>query len=110
MGAMDDDVDRASILARRARFIAAALAGLAGAAATSSCDCGGVIIEDGNGGQGAGGEGGTPQPCLSMPLGGMGGEGGTPQPCLEAPLGGMGGEGGVSTGEGGTPRPCLAPR
>jgi len=84
------DEDRASILARRARFVATAMAGLA-----MSATCGDS----------------EPQPCLDAPPptgstgssddggGGTGGEagaGGEPQPCLIAPLGGggMGGAGG----------------
>lgn len=103
-----DDEDRNSILSRRARLIAAALAALTGAA--TGCDgCSDVVVVDDDDGAG-----GTPQPCLSPKPeggggqggeGGAGGEGGTPQPCLSQPLGG-GGEGGA----GGTPQPCLAPR
>lgn len=99
-----DDEDRNSILSRRARLIATALAALTGAA--TGCDgCSDVVVVDDDG------VGGTPQPCLSPKPeggggeGGAGGEGGTPQPCLSQPLGG-GGEGGA----GGTPQPCLAPR
>lgn len=86
---MGDD-DRASILARRSRFIAAALAGLAVGQA-----CG-----DDTGSGGA-------QACLSPPIGGgveggAGGVGGTggAQVCLSAPLGGGGAAGGVEGGGG----------
>ncbi|NUP10777.1 MAG: hypothetical protein HOW73_32435 [Polyangiaceae bacterium] len=91
---MGDD-DRASILARRARFIATALAGLAIAPAGIQ-GCGDDVVDDG--------QGGVPQPCLDMPppggggQGGVGGQGGA-QPCLIAPLGGSdpgtGGTGGA---------------
>lgn len=115
---MGDD-DRASILARRARFIATALAGLAIAPGGIQA-CGDDVVDDG-----AGGQGGVPQPCLDMPppggsheggegglggqggidgQGGIGGEGGA-QPCLIAPIGGrdqgLGGSG--EGGSGGAP-------
>ena len=105
-----DDEDRQSILSRRARFIAAALATLT--ASATACDgCSDVVVVD----DGQGGEGGQPQPCLSPKPpeggGGEGGTGGSPQPCLSQPLGG-GGEGGVGEGgfigQGGA-QPCLAP-
>lgn len=104
---MDDEADRAAILRRRSRFMAAAVAGLVGAAATqSACDAE-VRQPDGGGGsesQGAGGEGGAPQACLgALPGGGGAGTGGSPQPCLEPPIGGAGGEDGF----GGRPQPCL---
>ncbi len=87
--------DRSSILARRARFIATALAGLAIAPGGIQA-CGDDVADDG-------GQGGEPQPCLDMPPpggGGQGGQGGA-QACLTAPLGG-GGEGGGTGGLGGT--------
>jgi hypothetical protein len=86
--------DRASILARRAPFIATALAGLV--ATTSGAE--GCADDDPT--DGAGGQAGAPQPCLDMPPprgggdGGAGGVGGTPAPCLEVGLGG-GGMGGA---------------
>jgi hypothetical protein len=104
-----DDEDRQSILSRRARFIAAALATLT--ATASACDgCSDVVVVDDDG---AGGEGGQPQPCLSpKPPEGGGGEGGTggvPQPCLGQTPGG-GGFGGTGDGGFGGAQPCLAPR
>ncbi len=97
------DEDRASILARRARFIATALAGLV---ATT----GGAPACEGDD-DGVGAQAGAPQPCLDMGPGpttgqGMGGAGGTPEPCLGVPLGGggmsgAGGDGGAG-GEGGS--------
>ena len=85
------------ILARRAKFIAAALASMATAAT-----CGGKAVVDvpadgGTGGQtstGEGADGVGPIVCLSGVGGGTGGVAG---PCLEAPLGGTGG----------VPEPCL---
>lgn len=99
----ENDDDRQSIIARRARFIAAALATLAGGMASSE-GCSDVTIVDDDGGTGGAGAG-QPQPCLAPNIGGAGGaggEGGAPQPCLGMPLGGG--------GEGGMPQPCLAPR
>ncbi|MBK6515921.1 MAG: hypothetical protein IPG04_17955 [Polyangiaceae bacterium] len=117
---MGDDLDRASILARRARFVAAALASLA-----LTADCGGKVTVPGDGGN-AGEGAGAAQPCLSPPVGGGGA-----QPCLGMAGGsggvGPGGSGGVAGqggagvagggggsqggagGEGGAPQPCLAP-
>lgn len=99
---MDDESDRAAILKRRARLVAATMASLMGATiAASGCETEVVVQEGGNGGSGgsgasgAGGEGAAPQACLGAPLGGMGGagggddgSGGRPQVCLEAPIGG----------------------
>jgi hypothetical protein len=94
------DWDRATILSRRAKLIAAALSGLS---ITVSCgDSGGpeVCLSVGVGGSstggappaGGGGEGGTggPMACLSMPLGGGGTSGGGP---------GGGGAGGAGSSE-----------
>jgi len=101
-----EDDARRIILARRARFVAAALA----SAGIATASCGGETSGDGSpepclsigasGGQyndaGTGGQqagaGGMPMPCLSPPPGGMYGAGGMPQPCLEVvPTGGAGG-------------------
>lgn len=96
-----DDAKRA-ILARRARFVAAALtsAGLVASAAACSGD-----TEKDKSDASAGGSGGYPNPCLGAPAGGgsagSGGYAGTPVPCLGAPAGGGSG------GTGGTPQPCL---
>src|SRR5512139_3079722 len=96
---MSDDDARKAILARRARFVAAALA--SAGLVVSTADCGGESSKD-KGDASVGGSGGTPQPCLSQAIGGSGGSGGTagaPQPCLE-PAGGSGGTAGA-------PEPCL---
>src|SRR4051812_8456728 len=61
--AMGDEEAKRIILARRARFVAAALAGL------NAAMCGGKS------------DGGDPQPCLT-PSYEDAGDGGTPQPCL----------------------------
>jgi len=98
MAKRDDDA-KLPILARRRRFVLAALSGVT--AAAIGCDSE-VETEGQTGSGGAGG----PQPCLDY----AGGEGGTPavggfggeagaQPCL-APLEGGGGTGGVG-GNGG---------
>jgi hypothetical protein len=87
---------RKVILARRAKFVAAALASLATAAT-----CGGKAVVDGPLDQGMGGQTSTgdgagglgPHVCLSD----VGGTGGGPVPCLEPPQG----------GSGGMPQPCL---
>ena len=101
----EDEEARAFILARRARFVAAALAGVATAA------CGGTTS-------------GNPQPCLliAVETGGMSGQGGVSigggtgsggfQVCLSVPVGGVtnyGGTVGVSGtfGSGGMPQVCL---
>lgn len=116
--AQPEEEARRIILARRARFVAAALA----SAGIATASCGGETTGDGSpepclsigasGGQyndggigGAetstggrqGGSGGMPMPCLSPPQGGMYGAGGMPMPCLSPPLGGAGG----------VPQPCL---
>lgn len=94
ISSMGSDEVKQAILARRARFIAAALA-----SATAAAYCGGKAVIDGEprGSEataGGGGVGGGFQVCLSTT---PGGEGGVPQPCLESPLG----------GSGGIPEPCL---
>jgi hypothetical protein len=95
-----DDVRRL-ILARRARFIAAAIAGVAACGGQAVIDgeptdgSGGTAV-GGSGGASDGGSGGLPQPCLGTPQTGGGGVG--PGPCLSAPQVGGGGAG-----------PCLAP-
>ena len=90
---MGRDEIKKLILARRARYIAAALASMA-----TAVTCGGKAVIDGERGgsggveSGSGGSGGEPQPCLEPP-----GTGGMPEPCLGAPAG----SGGVAPG------PCL---
>jgi hypothetical protein len=94
---MDDEIDRRSILARRAALIAATMIGLA----TPSCG------DDTNPDDGTAGHGGEPQPCLSPPLGGGGslGIGGNDGGAAE----GGAAEGGAG-GEGGMPQACLTPK
>ena len=108
---MGDNDPKQQILARRARFLAIAMAG-ATLAGSGGCDktesqaCLSYIGPTGGNG-GAGGVGGV-QACLSPPLGGggtgadggSGGIGGA-QVCLQPPLGG-GGTGGGGTGGTGT--------
>jgi hypothetical protein len=93
------DEDRASILARRARFIASALAGLAmttcGDSDSPPQPC--LDAPPANGSSGSSDDGGT---SSTSGTGGQGGSGGEPQPCLIAPLGG-GGMGGGGMGDAG---------
>ncbi|MBK6517290.1 MAG: hypothetical protein IPG04_25045 [Polyangiaceae bacterium] len=92
---MDDESDRAAILNRRTKLVAAAMVGVLAACGDDT---------------GTGGTGG-PQACLSpgggFHQGGAGGEGGVggPQVCLGVALGGggEGGEGGDG-GAGGAPQ------
>jgi hypothetical protein len=99
MKPMGDGEDRQAILARRARLIATALAGLA-VTAPPACSEDVVTDDAGQDDGSVGAGGGTPQPCLSQQIGG---EGGRPQPCLGQRAGGEGGEGGSggSAGAGG---------
>lgn len=80
--------DRERILARRAMFVAATLAGVA-AASPSAAGGGGAGV----GGEGAGGSGGVAG-FGGAAAGGAGGDGGTPQPCLSPGPTGAGGGGG----------------
>ena len=119
---MNDDEDRDAILARRARFIAAALAGIAvtGSLAASCGD----DVENPSSAASAEGAGGQPQPCLSPrgPTGeggagamGAGGSGDGGAAGAGGNDGGGGGQGGASaggaagTGGQGGAMPCLAP-
>ena len=74
------DDDREAILARRNRFVAAALAGLAGASLVAAC--GGEIATDRDR------DAGSPQPGFSPTT--------TPSPCLEFPV-----------DRDASPQPCL---
>lgn len=65
-----DDEDRAAILARRNRFVRAALTGIAGASILAACS----------------GDTTDTQPCLSPPPNDSGRSDGTPQPCLGAQI------------------------
>lgn len=99
-----EDEDRAKILSRRTKLIAAALSGLMVSACGDSGDSttsgGGPqaclsVAPTGGGGAGGGGEGGT-----GGVGGGTGGAGAAPMPCLEMRnTGGAGGTG--AGGEGG---------
>ena len=75
---MTDDEAKKVILARRARFIAAALSATMAGAATEAC---------------------SPEPCLR--IADMGESGGAPNPCLSIGVSGMVNSGGVG-GSGGT--------
>jgi len=91
---MGDEDAKRIILARRARFVAAALAGL------NLAMCGGKSETD-------------PQPCLSVV---SDDDGGNPQPCLSPPGPGPV-DAAVDVGDAGTdaddpdaqPQPCLSP-
>lgn len=97
-----DERAKKLILARRAKFVAAAMAGVG----MGSASCGGETKE-----------GAEPQPCLSFAAGGVvnvGGAGGAPQACLTPASGGtldIGGGpamSGGAVGSGGLPQPCLS--
>lgn len=115
--------DRAAIMARRAMFIASAIAGMSlvsceGKVVTEPQPCldMGTTSAGGNGDNypclSQGGYAGEPQPCL-----GQAGAGGEPQPCLDmggfggdgGEIGGFGGFGGAGGMGGGGAQPCLAP-
>ena len=112
---------RQSILERRTRFIAAAIAGLGLSASVGACSGETSGEEPGQGGPadsgdrvegGGDGEAG-PQPCLSPPEdAGVDAEAG-PQVCLEPPLdAGADAEPKLDAGDDGAdaePQPCLSP-
>jgi hypothetical protein len=98
-----DDEARRIILARRARFVAAALA----CAGIATAACGGETsggedspYADGGANSGAGG---APQPCLQPSAGGAENYGGMPLPCLSPPQGGSYNYGGSPPIAGGAP-------
>lgn len=80
-----DDPDRAAILARRQRFIALALSGLATAACDKPNDEPSAPKVDKTVQEGKDDGGTRPHPCLSIvaPEAGEGGSTGKPMPCLE---------------------------
>jgi hypothetical protein len=91
-----DDEDREAILARRNRFVSAALAGLAGASLVAAC--GGEVSTPS--------DAGSPQPCLSpMAEPDASRDGSLPQPCLSP----LPPDAGRDTGNDATPQPCLSP-
>ena len=102
---MGNDDAKRLILARRARFVAAALATVTTTSiGTASLEaCGGGTEEIGEPDTGAprpcldveGPRDGGPQPCLSPPAPRDAG----PRPCLEPPV----------KEDSGTPQPCLSP-
>ncbi len=99
-GPRDDDGDRAAILARRQRFIAIALSGLASAGTTCTAPQPCLNISQPQG------SGGAPEP-VSQPADGTATPAGTPdappQACLKvAPV-----VKDVPPGDTATPRPCL---
>lgn len=88
-GPTEDELDRQAILARRKRFIGAALLGLAGAAAVACSDA--IDTPKGDAGTADAAADATPQPCLSPVVppedagrdtGSDAGADATPQPCL----------------------------
>ena len=82
---MSHDEQKKRILARRATFVAAALAASGLGVATA---CGGDVTPTGDGGTDAAVDS-PPRPCLSPPSSDSG-----PQPCLGVPLPDAGDEGG----------------
>lgn len=102
---MADDASKKLILARRARFMAAALAGVATAATLGGAveACGG---ETDGGGQTADA---GPQPCLSPPSTNVdAGTDAAPQPCLSPPSKVDAGADADADADA-APQPCLAP-
>lgn len=115
LGTSDHDPDRAAILARRQRFIALALSGLA----TAACDkpaSGPAKPADSS----QPGDHADPQPCLKVaapdPPQADGSTTAVPQPCLEVSIEPQGGSSGGGDSSGGkddgagddaTPQPCL---
>lgn len=103
-----DEQDRAAILERRNRFVAAALAGLAGASLVAAC---GETSAPSNPDAGEGVIAAQPQPCLSKrvdPEDGAAGDAANdavndakPQPCLDIAF-----DAGPLDA---TPQPCLSP-
>lgn len=99
MGENPKDKAKRLILARRARFVAAALASVA---VTGAEACGGgtepvPTSEDGgtsSGSSGTSGTSGNPQPCLTPPNPSSSSSG-NPQPCLDVAY------------DAGEPQPCL---
>jgi hypothetical protein len=90
-----DDEDRDAILARRNRFVSAALAGLAGASLVAAC--GGEVSTPN--------DAGSPQPCLSPTAQPDAGNDSAPQPCLSP----LPPDAGQDAGNDATPQPCLSP-
>ena len=86
---MGDDESKRIILARRAKFVAAALAGL------NAAMCGGETTSE-------------PQPCLSVARD----DGGSPpQPCLSAPIDAARPDAADAADDADAePQPCLAPQ
>ena len=83
---MGDEESKRIILARRAKFVAAALVGL------NAAMCGGETSE--------------PQPCLSVALD----DGGSPQPCLTPALDASRQDAADAAADADAePQPCLAP-
>ena len=82
---VQDDPDRAAILARRQRFIALALSGLATTTACEKPKADPSAPKDGKAVQEGKGDEGAPHPCLNVaPLEPEGGDStGKPMPCLD---------------------------
>jgi hypothetical protein len=102
--------DRNAILARRAKLIAAALAGIASATTQA---CGSEVTEGDSAQESTGSSMGGAQVCLTVGEGGWsdGGAGGDSGAGGGSASGGSGtgGAGTGGAGDGGKPIPCLAP-
>ncbi len=99
MGLGGDDETRRIILARRARFLAAALASVSAAGMAAGAEaCGGTVDE-----QHA--DGGEPKPCLGITADAQ------PQPCLSRIPDDAASDAGsdASLDADAEPQPCLAP-
>lgn len=96
------DQDRAAILARRNRFVAAALAGLAGASLVAAC---GGETSAGDAGTGDAAVEAAPQACLSP----IQERDANPQPCLGAPFEDAATrDAAPNDGGDASPQPCLS--
>jgi hypothetical protein len=97
---MGGDEARKLILARRARFVAAAFAGVA-ATCGGACEpdpCLSIAMDERDL---DGGNDGTPQPCLTPEVFPDSGTDAQPQPCLTPPIDFDAGDGGDDAADGG---------
>ena len=109
---MTDDDSRARILARRAKFVAAAVAGLGAASGCDQCGestraapCLSVSVLVPDAGATIDDDAAPPRPCLEImdaPL-----DAGRPHPCLSIIMPPAARDAGVTVQDAALPRPCL---